>query len=130
MKNGLILGCFCVFSLFLFGQNEQQKSEIQAKFDLLVAKGDSLFAVNNFTEALRQYEISCSLKPAQYQILDKIVLCHQLKEVQKLSEEADFYFAQKNFMEAKKKYMSVLTLKEKDEHARKRLSEIHDILGE
>lgn len=127
MKKVVLICIIFCFTSVVFGQKEK---ETQARFDSLVLKGDSLFILNQFVEARRQYELSLSLKPTETEVMNKIVLCMELENVERLRKEADAYFEQKDFQAAKKKYLELLKVKVKDEYASNRIQQIDEYLAD
>lgn len=127
MKKVVLICIIFCFTSVVFGQKEK---ETQARFDSLVLKGDSLFILNQFVEAQRQYALSLSLKPTETEVMNKIVLCMELENVERLRKEADAYFEQKDFQAAKKKYLELLKVKVKDEYASNRIQQIDEYLAD
>lgn len=127
MKKVVLICIIFCFTSVVFGQTEK---ETQARFDSLVLKGDSLFILNQFVEAQRQYELSLSLKPTETEVMNKIVLCMELENVERLRKEADAYFEQKDFQAAKKKYLELLKVIVKDEYASNRIQQIDEYLAD
>lgn len=127
MKKVVLICIIFCFTSVVFGQKEK---ETQARFDSLVLKGDSFFNLNQFVEAQRQYELSLSLKPTETEVKNKIVLCMELENVERLRKEADAYFEQKDFQAAKKKYLELLKVKVKDEYASNRIQQIDEYLAD
>lgn len=127
MKKVVLICIIFCFTSVVFGQKEK---ETQARFDSLVLKGDSFFNLNQFVEARRQYELSLSLKPTETEVMNKIVLCMELENVERLRKEADAYFEQKDFQAAKKKYLELLKVKVKDEYASNRIQQIDEYLAD
>lgn len=127
MKKVVLICIIFCFTSVVYGQKEK---ETQARFDSLVLKGDSFFNLNQFVEARRQYELSLSLKPTETEVMNKIVLCMELENVERIRKEADAYFEQKDFQAAKKKYLELLKVKVKDEYASNRIQQIDEYLAD
>ena len=123
----------------------QAKSEANAKYNLLISKGNTAFAMKNYEMAKQYFSQALEIKPGNYYPSSKLqeleVLISQkeqseakkqeiVKEYNNTVSRADQLFMAKNYEEAKASYEKALLINPQKSYPREKIAEIEDMIKE
>ncbi len=121
----------------------QAKSEADANYNLLISKGNTAFAMQNYEMAKQYFSQALEIKPGNYypssklQELDALISQKEqseakeqeiVKEYNNTVSRADQLLMTKNYEEAKASYEKALLINPQESYPRERIKEIEDMI--
>jgi tetratricopeptide (TPR) repeat protein len=123
----------------------QAKSEANAKYNLLISKGNTAFAMKNYEMARQFFSQALEIKPDSYYPSNKMqeleVLISQkaqteavqqekVKEYDNTVKQADQLFISKNYEQAKELYNKALLVNPAETYPKEKIAEIENMIKE
>lgn len=119
---------------------ERQRQEIEVDYQAIVRSGDSLLALNNYSDSKVKYELALSVRPedtyptSKLKEIDGILLglaaqSELEKQYTSIIAEADALVNSKSYDEAIVKYQEAISIKAGDNYPLARIAEIENVIA-